>query len=414
MGALSPAVIELVRDARAVLRDAKRRRPLTEAWESLQERGADGRPNGARPYTPDALRSFQRGALEDPSDVRIAHHLAIAHHALAWDLELAGDTRAAEEWARALGYWRGVTASREFWEDLEYKLACLDQNAIALGIAELRRDLIERLLEIHVDFIRHYSEAGTPDRARAHVAIVRRAQISPAAKKRLVARVFDDLTSAVPEARQKREFESALVLVERFLELFEDHLPALRLYLELAGALISSLGFRSHWAEIERLAARSLPRAERLAAHPEQGEEPLATAALIGFASEVSDRAQSRTRTELAREPFPDKYVVKTCCEFALLWAGMVWRRTPLGSGARFDFCFCAYERAKQINDEVNEILGSRSVPWAIRRDAALDQLREAYGLVSLAAEALPDEEAILHARTELSRSIIELEAELP
>src|SRR5262245_24620053 len=116
MRALSPAVIELVRDTRAVLRDARRRRPLTEGWESLQERGADGRPSGARPYTPGALRSFQRGALEDPSDVRFAHHLAIAHHALAWDLELAGDPRAAEEWARALGHWRSVAASREFWE----------------------------------------------------------------------------------------------------------------------------------------------------------------------------------------------------------------------------------------------------------------------------------------------------------
>lgn len=64
------------------------------------------------------------------------------------------------------------------------------------------------------------------------------------------------MTGSVPEA--KRAYESAATVVEQFLGLFPDYLPALRLHAELCRGWLSGMSFRDDWEAIVLLAhARS-------------------------------------------------------------------------------------------------------------------------------------------------------------
>ena len=79
-----------------------RPRPRVRAWELLQERDAEGEcPRALALCGAAALAEFARPHREDPDDFGVVHHLAIAFHARAWDLELAGDPLAAETWEEA-------------------------------------------------------------------------------------------------------------------------------------------------------------------------------------------------------------------------------------------------------------------------------------------------------------------------
>ena len=191
MVTVTKGVAEMVKHARAAVCDALAHSHPARAWELLQERDADGNAKGPLPYTNQALDELTAAHERNPEDAGVVHHLAIAHHARAWDLELQGDLAAVAEWENALGYWRMVASSGQgFWAGWEAKLAACDPNARPGLLRQVRRELLEYLLDIHVDFVRYYCEADTPDRATAHVQIVRRAEIPPAVKKRLVEKVF--------------------------------------------------------------------------------------------------------------------------------------------------------------------------------------------------------------------------------
>jgi tetratricopeptide (TPR) repeat protein len=397
----SPQIAELVRGARAVVRDARRRASLVEAWEALQERNGEGRALGARPHTTAALAAFQQALELDPGDAQLVHHLAIARHALAWDLELAGDPRAAAEWEAALGHWRALVSSAEFWGELERKLGEMDAAVMASAVPDLRRDLLERVLEVHVDFIRHYCEAGNPRRAQAHVEIVQRAAIAPAVKKRLVDRVFVDLTRAVPQAREQDDFESALVLVERFLALFPRHVPALRLAAEVATAWLGGLGYQSRWSDVLAVAARVRPVAVELVAQQAGGIEPLAARALEELVAEVTDRAEGRARSAIVARDDDD---LRRAAELGVEWAGDVWRRTAARSVVRFNFAACVFYKAQLLQMDAKATLDVDDVARHTADELATDLYQEAARLIDVALEASPDDAAIIQRHEEIHR----------
>src|ERR1044071_9388014 len=96
--ALHRSVEELIGDARSTVREAVGRAGLAKAWNALLERDAEGTVRGALPYTDQAIESFAEAHRRNPDDIGIVHHLAIAHHARAWDMELQGDPNAESEW----------------------------------------------------------------------------------------------------------------------------------------------------------------------------------------------------------------------------------------------------------------------------------------------------------------------------
>jgi hypothetical protein len=79
-------VRELIRRSRAAVEEAMGRMALSRAWEQLQERDSEGAPQGPLPYTEPALGELAAAHARDPEDIGVVHHLAIAHHARAWDL----------------------------------------------------------------------------------------------------------------------------------------------------------------------------------------------------------------------------------------------------------------------------------------------------------------------------------------
>ncbi|GEM_PF-1862725 len=364
---------ELAREARAVVREALARSHAAKGWEALQERDADGNAQGALPYTDAALAEFAAAHKRDPDDINITHHLAIAHHARAWDWELQGDARAAAEWELALGHWRTMVAAGEFWAGLKAKMLVCDPNADTKVLDEARRDLLEHLLELHVAFVRHYCESEAPDRATVHVGIVQRARIPPAVKKRLVEKVFEAMTGSVPDAKAMGDFDPALTVLERFLALFPDYLPALRLYVEVARAWGATLSFQNDWPEIERLAERINPEkdesedaqdkspVERLAAHPDLGAESLARSELESLTFELAALGYHRGGSYLAEAQtkgfsVADRDAAMAAFDFALEWGMLGDQFSSTGSqmkellaAAHQGRGWCKYHEAQEV-----------------------------------------------------------------
>jgi len=234
------------------------------------------------------------GYDRDPDNPALVHHLAIAFHARAWDLELAGDPRAAQEWESALDFWRRLASSEPFWLRLAAQLQAADPNGTHDVLIESRRNLLEHLLDIHIDFIRHYVESEAPERAVTHIEIIRRARIPPALKKLLVSKVYDVIAAPVLQACASGDLDHALMALERFLDLFPDHLLALRAYCQTARQSVQRMSYLQDWDNIAVLSRRASPRCEGLSKHPDIRDDAAARAALEELASEFSWRGHDR------------------------------------------------------------------------------------------------------------------------
>lgn len=288
----------LIRRAQAVIQEAAERSRVAKAWDMLQERDDQGAAKGPLPYNDEAIGEFEQALESAPDDVGLLHHLAIAHHARAWDLELRDDPSAADEaakeWETALGHWRSLVSSPDFWEGLRAKVLADAPDSAEDPVAEARDSLFENLLDIHVHFVRHYFALGKPELAVRHVEIVRKARIAPALRKRLVDKLFDCMTASVPAACAAGTPGQALGTLEHFLALFPDHLPALRMYAEICKEVLSGMSYRDAWESIVALAERAAPHVRRLSKHPDAETQPLARTALAELAGEMALRGYDR------------------------------------------------------------------------------------------------------------------------
>jgi len=328
MSTLSQKADQLLCESRSALDELIVRSHAVRGWQLLQERNLEGDATGSLPYTDEALAAFQAALASFPDHVAVIHHLAIGHHARGWDLELQGDSRAAKEWESALGYWRRLASSGEFWAEQKTKLQACDPNASPAILDAARKDLMENLLDIHVDFIRHYFQLDQPGRAIEHVHIIRRAQIPPAVKNRLVDKVFEVMTASVAQALLVQEYESALVPIEQFLTLFPDqpHLGAFRKHAEVCAAWLSRLSWQDDWGTIGQLSQRALPVASLLAAHPELEQQALARTALEQLTGEMALRSHDRAATHFAgleagKCTAPEREETAQCLQLSLEWA---------------------------------------------------------------------------------------------
>jgi hypothetical protein len=381
-----------LQEARGAIQEAIRASQAWRAWQLLLERGASSDALGARAYTEEALAAFTAAWQRDPTDIGVVHHLAIGHHARAWDLEIARDPRAAAAWTEALGHWRTLAASSEFWTRLEHDLTALDSRVDGKPLRQLRADLLEHLLDVHVEFVRHYCESDEPARAVQHLELVQRAKIPPALKKRLIGKVFRAMTAAVPEARLAGAYEVVLVTVERFLAVVPDYLPALRMHAELACDRLSGLSYE-RWTDIVALSTRCEPHVRLLAAHERLWAEPLAATAFEALTWEFTTRGLDRgshhedgdwaslstTQRDAAREGYE---------------LGIVWGRLGLASNAkrvRSVFGQCVGSLVVMLHREVKEIWDA-DVPDEDKDATCLSLYRKAERLVQEVVDVEPDE----------------------
>jgi hypothetical protein len=405
----------LVREACAAVHEGLARSHQARAWELLQERDAEGNAKGALPYTAQALAEFAAAHDRDPDDVGVVHHLAIAHHAHAWDLELQGDPHAVHAWERALGYWRIVAASGEFWASLEAHFLASDPKADLALLAEVRRDLLEHLLDIHVDFVRHYCESAMPERANAHVELVKRARIPPAVTKRLLDKVFDAMTGAVPEARATQAYASALTTLDRFLVLFPDYLPALRMYAEICKEWVASMSYLDDWDAIRQVSERADPYARRLEAHPGLDDQPLAQTALEELTCELVRRSRDRGESYFAaRGSKPlgvaERDAAKAAFELGMTWGRLGCQRSPSGSPRRTLLAACLYGHAASLCEEATEVRDAE-IDDRTKVVTALRLFRLAEAAVAEALGYAPGEEQLIQLLETLQNIVLELEA---
>lgn len=399
---------KLLRRALAVLRDAQARAGIARGWGLLQERDSEGNPRGPHAYTEAALAAFEAAQRADPEDFGVLHHLAIARHARAWDLELADDPRAPAEWSHALDLWSRLAASGGFWSELEKRLEACAAGHDSSFLDRQRRHLIEDLLEVHVGFVRHHSEQGRPERAAIHFRIVDAARIAPAAKKRLLEKVFDEMTATVPQAVERGEFEGALSAIERFLDLLPHHLSALRTHAEIAAAWIDKMSYQEQWEKIRKAADRALPPASALGGHQELGRDPLARIAAEALIYLVIDKTDDRRRRlqttyRKAHDVFT-RESLKADAAWLQPWGTLALGLFPADAKARVFFALSCEKAADVVDDELDEISEDEGTDSETKMKTCDHLLRLEEKLLTMARTANPADEDVPKKLERLSR----------
>ncbi|MBI3248824.1 MAG: tetratricopeptide repeat protein [Deltaproteobacteria bacterium] len=285
-----------LRELQDALQVARRLSLKTVGWEQLQAKDADGNASGPQPYTEAAIATFTRALDQNEDDPDLLHHLAITHHARAWDLELQGSAEAFAAWEEALKYWRRLQTCAPFWHRLREKGKLLDPHFDPAILDETRQQLSQYLLEVHLDFIRQYYDQGQVERAEHHVRLVRRAHLPPAVRKQMDHRLYEVMTSGIPVALSTHDHATAIQVVERFLRLFPQYLPALQQGIEIYAQWLAQTSVQDQWPQIEALQTQAKPYATRLAAHPDLSNQPLARVAVAALAFLIGDKYEDRAR----------------------------------------------------------------------------------------------------------------------
>lgn len=359
----------LIRDSRQAVREFSRRMHLVKAWELLQERDNDGNPKGPLPYTDGAISEFYAAYSCNRDDIDVIHHLAIAHHARAWDRELGGELeKAAQDWEKALEFWYTLGRSGIFRTRMEKKLIACDENADPAFIDGLSRNLIDNLVDIHVDFICFYYQGNHPENVETHLRIVQRAQIAPAKKKKLVDKVYNALTESLIQATAGGSYSPALDRIDYFLTLFPDYLPALRKYTELCREWISHLSILDNWKEVLTIINRAEPRARAMAEHEDFLVGPLEQTALSDLAEKVIVCIYDKSTSFFSGYDHKYPSVVKRDGAIDELCVGINW--------GRFSYSHCPSE--SDVIEIFPHILAGRAALLLYKaRDVIKDQNHE-------------------------------------
>jgi hypothetical protein len=264
---------------------------LSLAWDLMQEKDSDGQSRGTLPYTLKSINMFQTACKNNPENIRITHHLAIAYHAYAWDLETQNDPRAAKFWRLALEFWRKIISSGQFWREMAAKMIKCDseisEDKAQKHIAKIRKNLYENLLDIHVAFIAYYHECGNMNRAAVHVDIVNAAQIPPAVSLRLVRQVYDDMTRSMPESINAGDYDSALETIQAFLKMFPEHIEGLCAYIDVAKNWLHSCSYIDDWDQIVSITKKIRPFSIKLTTHVDFANNPTAKIGLADMVKEI-------------------------------------------------------------------------------------------------------------------------------
>ena len=354
-----------IREATHRLNAVLRRESLVKAWDLLQERDENDNARGALPWTEAAIGELEEAHKSFPNDPSVRHHLAIARHARAWDYELSDDrtlsARAQTEWEAALEHWYVLAAAPEFWETQKQKLLSCRAEADTSVLDDARHNLVGDLLDVHVEFVRHYCELGQPERAAAHIEIVRHANIRRSLKMQLQGKIFDAMTGPVTAAKAAQEFDAALHPIELFLKLFPDnYLPALEMHATVCGAWVSGLSYKDDWDEILVVEKRAWPVAQLLADCDELVDNVTARNAFEELAAEFLSRARDRAtsyhtaaRDDTGRPGDRDRALESY--EFALRWGRLGYPKSRTGTSVREllpaclnNYAFCLH--AKSVN----------------------------------------------------------------
>ncbi|MVU82248.1 hypothetical protein GPX89_34055 [Nocardia sp. ET3-3] len=195
---------------------------------------------------------------------RTLHHLAIAEHARAYQLEIAGDDTAFEHWRRAIGYWARLGADDRFWDDLRTRLTATAGDTtpeeVAIAVDEARGELPAQVLDPHVTLVLQLRKDDLP-RARAHLDLIRTAAFAPADIDRARARLAREAGAGIRRLVREGDLDRALAEVRAWIDIDSDNIPLAEQALDVGIETAETEHRRSdrEWAE------RARPVLERIA-----------------------------------------------------------------------------------------------------------------------------------------------------
>jgi len=243
------------------------------------------RPSGAvaELYAKEAFRIWEEMHRQLPDDLRTVHHLAIMHHARAFDLEASAEPGQADgDWKRALELWHRLWQEAGFWQGLEAASDAASPDAFAA----VRAGWPERLLEVHLAIA---WAAGTPNhRRRAHIRLALASPFPAAVKDAVRMRAYERATREVPAAAWEggtfdpETLAAGIKAVCRYLDLDGELLAALKDLLALVTRLQTGIvqqinaageetvGFEAKLREMEALVRTHEARVSCLEGHRQE------------------------------------------------------------------------------------------------------------------------------------------------
>ncbi|MFE7270056.1 hypothetical protein [Streptomyces sp. NPDC057623] len=178
-----------------------------------------------QPWTRTAIRLWER---EDGEDTEVVHHLAVAHHACAYDLEAAGDDAAFGHFERALRYWAVLYGEPDFWRRMRERLDDAQGAPVPDEVvAETRARLPYHLLEPHLTLAAGL-RLTDPGRARRHVRLVTGSAFPHATVAEARAGLVRDVLDGVPAAVAEGRFAETIDVLQSWLLLDPDSHDLLR------------------------------------------------------------------------------------------------------------------------------------------------------------------------------------------
>jgi tetratricopeptide (TPR) repeat protein len=337
----SQIYLQLLHDLGQALASTHLRAHKWRAWQHLVLLDGYG-IESVLPYSTEAIACLWEVYAWDEDDGSTLHHLAIAWHALAWDLELSGDwDRATTAWQEALFFWQRLQACRSFWQEMVSKGRSL--RGFDAGVMEnARRLLTENLLEVHVEFVRHYYQLRQPQHAARHVQLIRQARLAPAARNRMDDLVYDAMTTSVSSLLASEQYEVALATLDECLRLLPGYPPALTRYLDTAREWISQMSSSDSSTELLNLEKTVAPHWQELKSSQALNKHPLAFTALTDLASTLGSKLWARAHhLLLCQQDDPPALLTPDREEYAVCNRAIDWLeqcRSLSESQTRYDY----------------------------------------------------------------------------
>jgi tetratricopeptide (TPR) repeat protein len=203
---------------------------------ALQTLGIDRTGWVPRPYGPEAVDIWERLLTRSPDDPMALHHLAIAHHAQAIDLEMAGCLEQADgEWDVALRLWRRLYKHDGFWD-------YLTEHTRKDAALRVREKLPELLMQIHFDLA--FLPGQTVHRAQFHIRMAMGMPFPLAAKAAVRRETYTRFIRSVPDVVWQVDMRDPTIVKQgndailRYLDLDPGCRPALEDALRLQVRLL--------------------------------------------------------------------------------------------------------------------------------------------------------------------------------
>ena len=223
-----------------------------------------------QPYADESFRIWSDLTQRDPNDFDSWHHLAIMHHARAFDREISVKPfEANADWVAALSIWHRLWRADPFWDRIA-AIAC--KNTKRDAVDKLREEFPALVLRVHYDIA--FDPATQHHRAKYHVTLAQNS-LFPRKSRAIVQReTYLQFVETVPANVWQANMLDPQVIkqgtdrIQEFLAIDPDCAAALEDTLRLQVRLV-----RARYQDLQAMGDRSSERGKLLQTLREAGND---------------------------------------------------------------------------------------------------------------------------------------------